>query len=326
MKRKNNLFLALITMLTLLPFVSVKAEEDGTADFTVNVTDSTPPTVISYVTTINQDISIDMAKNYNGYAWIKVENQGNVALDVEYYGVEAIGDTNVPIWTLEDYNNGTLEEKNVQILVQNSEFTLKPAGYVMSKTLTSETDGEEYSFTSEYDNVGLMELHVKLSDNYFISEDDVLKYAVTIVVEPNTDDYEYETGLYSSYDEETGKLYYLTAFIEDTSLSEDYTVSSYLRSSYLYHGQPYKEGVEDRLTEIATSSLQISNTQTIHYTLYEDGNEYNAIDYGVVRLLWHANHYNSSTNDVIDCANLYKHSWYRYLSDDIPLFSNYYKS
>lgn len=325
MRRKNNLFLALITMLTLVPFVSVKAEEDGTADFTVNVTDSTPPTVISYVTTINQDITIDMAKNYNGYAWIKVENQGNVALDVEYYGAEAIGDTNVPIWTLEDYNNGTLEEKNVQISVQNSSFTLKPAGYVMTKTLTSETDGEEYSFTSEYDNVGLMELHVKLSDNYFISEEDVLKYAVTVVVEQNTDEYEYETGIYSSYDEETGKLYYLTAFIEDASLFEDYEIVNSL-NNHLYNAQTYKDGVEDRMNQLATSSLPISATQTIHYTLYEDGNEYYAIDYGVVRLLWYQWHTNTSTHESLSGANLYKHSWYRYLSDDIALFSNYYKS
>lgn len=322
MRRKNNLFLALITMLTLLPFVSVKAEEDGTADFTVNVTDSTPPTVISYVTTINQDISIDMAKNYNGYAWIKVENQGNVALDVSYYGVEPIGGTNVPIATVAD----NLEGKYVTIGVySNQTFTLKPSGYVMNKTLTSEIDGKEYTFTSEHDNIGLMELQVRLSDNYVISEDDVLKYAVTVVVEQNTDEYEYETGLYSSYDEETGKLYYLTALIENTSLSGDFSIIGGL-FNYFYYGQTYKDGVEDRLTKLATSSLKISETQTIHYTLYEDGNEYNAIDYGVARLLWSEHQFNETTYEGHEAANRYKHSMYRYLSDDIPIFSNYYKS
>lgn len=307
-KIKNLLMLSLFS-LVVLP-LTVNAETDNVAEFQVNVVDNTPQTVVSYVTTINQNINIDIAENYNGYAWLKVENLSNVPVKASVESIYAIGNNTVTTVGLNETPQDT-SKKYVKVGTtynSNNEILLSQKDYSFSTTFSADSminGNSSISFTSKNDDVGLFELQVQLSDNWVIEESDELTYAVTTVIEPAVDVLLSETEyIYASYDEDTQEIYYLV-------VTENANLEQVGLSTNLYHGQTRKDGFENDAELIAKQTIR-SNETTLYYYLYKGNNAYNAFDYGVVRA------------GVM--ANPAPAKRYIYLSDNIPLYSQYKKS
>lgn len=307
-KIKNLLMLSLFS-LVVLP-LTVNAETDNVAEFQVNVVDNTPQTVVSYVTTINQNINIDIAENYNGYAWLKVENLSNVPVKASVESIEAIGNNTVTTVGLDELPQDT-SKKYVRVGTtynSNNEILLGQKDYSFSTTFSADSminGNSSISFTSKNDDVGLFELQVQLSDNWVIEESDELTYAVTTVIEPAVDVLLSETEYtFASYDEDTQEIYYLV-------VSENSTLDETTLSTNLYYGQKMNEGFTSGVELIAKQTVQSDET-TLYYYLYKGNNAFSAVDYGVVR--------------ASVMANPAPAKRYIYLSDNIPLYSQYKKS
>lgn len=326
-----------LTAITLLLPLNVLAEDetvlDASADFTVNVTDSTPPTVVSYVTTINQDISIDISKNYNGYAWVKVENKSDVPITVtmDADSIEPIGNNTIPtmdVMDAIDYKELHPDDKYVVMsLYANDTLMSKDYNFTKSMILTA---GGTYNFESQNDNIGLYEIHAQLSNNWLIEETDELTYSVTSIITPMTyrDAKKYESDpakddsvLYASYDSDNDKLYVLTILNdEEFSCYAFETCTDVVDEGAIARVTYYAHAINTK--DMKKISETTENGYT--YTLFEiNGTDVKANDgFAIIN----AYNYWTYTNGNSVSVNRLSGSVSRTFYTSLPLNSNYKKS
>lgn len=338
MKKKIITMLSLISLISFIP-LNVYAEDepvtDANADFSINVTDTTPDTVVSYITTINQDINIDVADTLTGYAWLKVENKSNVPISVgfttETYddesnklsysaNVEPIGNNTIPT----AYDEAHPEQKYITFGISDGisyNYPKMNNNYIMSKDFElgvkfrPENVENWFNFASQNANVGLYKLTAKLSDNWIVEDTDELTYSVTGVITPNTtSDFEKEieegqfADFYSSpecyfnYDKTENKIYALVKW--NGSEYSDINV-------YGLEGTNTDEKTE--YTVKVTDEKTLEDDTISKYNLYEIDASNGISDNGYLAIFIKLN----------GSVNNYASEFIRtfYLSDNIPLVS-----